>query len=700
MADVSMMEAALSWAARGMAVLPLHARSKKPATTHGFKDATANAESIAEWWAVHPDDNIGIACGEMSDGLMVIDLDSHEDADGADYLAEWEAEHGELPDTLTVRTGSGGTHLLYRVTEEVRPSVNESIAVDIRGDGSYIVAPPSVHPVTGMRYEVAHDAPIAYADARVMEFVRSARPTDFGSREKFRLPEGGATPGTRDETIFRMACSLQSQGMPDDVIYSAVRSYNASLPEPLPEAQADQKVRSALRYEKGERRDEVHVQDASADRPAAKPRSAYDFRTSRGAIKHNVLARMLIDCDHMCFIDGMPAVWNDGRYHIGWDEVDRVTLAQIDSIKHRDQREVHHYLHLMAPRVHNSRATLVGFTNCIVDVETGEPREYTHDDIMTNIIPHAYDMGAKDPTVDHVLERMACGDETTLYNLYEVIGVCLYRSAEFGQCPVLLGSGSNGKSTFIKMLRAVLGDSNVSALDLSTIGKPFQAGRLMGKLANLGDDISNEFVKGEGLAVFKKVVTGDWVYTDVKGGDGYEFKPYCTVVLSANDMPKLGDSSEGMMRRLFPIEFNAHFSPDDPDFDPRIVEKVTSPSACQYLCRLGLVGLARVIANNSFTPNEASTRTREEIREENSTVIQWLNDEDMTAESLTGRTTLSAFEDYCRWCERSRVYPVSRIKFTRQITGTTLLKSALVRDPVAGKKMRTFVLQDGDQGTS
>ena len=79
------------------------------------------------------------------------------------------------------------------------------------------------------------------------------------------------------------------------------------------------------------------------------------------------------------------------------------------------------------------------------------------------------------------------------------------------------------------MIKALLGGDNYSTLDLETLGhNDFQVGQLVGKLANIGDDISNEFVKGGVLSVFKKIVSGDDVYTDVKGGQGYHFRPYCT----------------------------------------------------------------------------------------------------------------------------------------------------------------------------
>lgn len=112
------------------------------------------------------------------------------------------------------------------------------------------------------------------------------------------------------------------------------------------------------------------------------------------------------------------------------------------------------------------------------------------------------------------------------------------------------GKASNGKSTYLNWLRSILGTENTSSLDIATLGQRFQAGRVVGKLANLGDDIPDGFLRGDELSMFKKLVTGDAIYTDVKNGDGYEFRPSASMVFSMNSVPRLSDTTDGIFRRL------------------------------------------------------------------------------------------------------------------------------------------------------
>lgn len=95
------LDAAIEYASKGMAVFPLKAKGKEPMTAHGVKNATTNFDTIEKWWTRYPNANIGIACGAVSGGLLVVDLDEKENGvSGSDSLHNWERENGELPETV------------------------------------------------------------------------------------------------------------------------------------------------------------------------------------------------------------------------------------------------------------------------------------------------------------------------------------------------------------------------------------------------------------------------------------------------------------------------------------------------------------------------------------------------------------------------------------------------------------------------
>lgn len=112
----SMKEWALYYAELGLAVFPLAYRNKVPAIEGGCKAATTEKSKIERWWNQNPRYNIGIATGNKSNGLVVIDLDvdKNKGIDGYEVLRDWQNKHGELPETWQSITGRGGYHYFYK----------------------------------------------------------------------------------------------------------------------------------------------------------------------------------------------------------------------------------------------------------------------------------------------------------------------------------------------------------------------------------------------------------------------------------------------------------------------------------------------------------------------------------------------------------------------------------------------------------
>lgn len=146
--------AALRYAARGWAVLPIRGGSKVPLTQNGVKDASTSEMVIRRWWQQWPTANVGIATGSIS-GIVVLDIDPKNGG---------EASSAELdtPSTMHARTGGGGWHYLFTASGPQRGRNGYRPGVDIKADGGYIVAPPSMH-ASGARYEWLSDGELAPA---------------------------------------------------------------------------------------------------------------------------------------------------------------------------------------------------------------------------------------------------------------------------------------------------------------------------------------------------------------------------------------------------------------------------------------------------------------------------------------------------------------------------------------------------------
>jgi hypothetical protein len=165
----SLLDAALEYAAAGWQVFPCIARMKVPAIKGGFYAATTNPETIKRYWR-RSDCNIGIRTGAAS-GFWVFDTDGDE---GEASLRRLESEHGSLPPTREAISGGGGRHLWFKYTGPVPSKAGQiGIGLDTRGDGGYIVAPPSIHP-NGRAYAWSVDSidELAIAPDWLLQLVR------------------------------------------------------------------------------------------------------------------------------------------------------------------------------------------------------------------------------------------------------------------------------------------------------------------------------------------------------------------------------------------------------------------------------------------------------------------------------------------------------------------------------------------------
>jgi len=212
---------ALWWAGRGFPVFPCSA-DKRPLTPHGFKDASTDEATIRAWWAHHPGALIGMPTGEAS-GIAVLDIDM---PFGPGSLTDLQAQHGDLPDTYTVRTQSGGTHHWFRTWPGAKNSASAiADGVDTRGEGGYVIVPPSpgytvtstVRPAEAPSWlrnlaTRTAEAPAAPAPVKLSPERRAALRESAVERELDRLRACHGTPVGQpphwDATTFEVACSL------------------------------------------------------------------------------------------------------------------------------------------------------------------------------------------------------------------------------------------------------------------------------------------------------------------------------------------------------------------------------------------------------------------------------------------------------------------------------------------------------------
>lgn len=460
----------------------------------------------------------------------------------------------------------------------------------------------------------------------------------------------------RNQALFNYILKLQSEGLSKDEIRETITIINKYiLEDPLPEREL-----------------ETILRDEAFQKPVF-------FKGNQ--LLHDKFAEYLRHEENIIKINGILHIYKDGIYTFDQVEIEKAMIKHIPGLTRNKRNEVFAYLELIAEEKELSNIDYIVLNNGLYNIKNDTLTDFTPEYIAKNKVPVNYNPGAYHEVMDKTLNKIACYDKQLRMLLEEMVGYTLLRRNELGKTFILIGQGSNGKSTLLDVIKHFLGDDNISSISLEELGQRFKTAELYGKLANIGDDISSRYM--EDNAVFKKLSTGETVNAERKGKDPFDFNNYSKLIFSANEMPRINDTSDGLMRRLVIVPFNAKFSKDDPDFDPFIKDKLLTNEAMEYLLNIALEGLKRVLKNNGFTEVDSVAAEIKEYEKRNNPVVAFLDENE-----IEGEPTKEIHLRYSTWCYENGLKPLSRIQFSREVCKQGY-KTEQRR--ISGKRMSVFI---------
>lgn len=399
-------------------------------------------------------------------------------------------------------------------------------------------------------------------------------------------------------------------------------------------------------------------------------------------------ATFLKNNNHIIKINNQLHIYKNGIYISGLAEIEAEMIQHIPGLNRAKRTEVLAYLDILIRE--NSKAedaNLIAFENGLYNIVDDSFVEFTPEHIITNKIRWKYNPEAYSELADKTLNKIACNDPQIRALLEEAIGYCFYRRNELGKAFILTGDKSNGKSTFLSMVQCLLGDENISSLDLKELGDRFKTAEMFGKLANIGDDIGDEFIANP--AIFKKLVTGERVSAERKGQNPFEFNNYSKLLFSANNIPRIKDKTGAVQRRLTIIPFDARFSADDPDFNPYIKHLLKTDEVMEYLINLGIAGLKRVLLNRKFTGSTKVQKAMDEYEENNNPIIGFFRECEDEEFQIENEPTNVVYKRYQEYCLANSLQPMSNIEFSKQVN--RILNMCVENKWLNGKKHRIFI---------
>lgn len=341
------------------------------------------------------------------------------------------------------------------------------------------------------------------------------------------------------------------------------------------------------------------------------------------------------------------------------------------------------------PDVFGLETGTLAVENGLVDLHaaaTGEEvlRDLTPEDYALTRLPVEYDPEASyDEWTEYVGEW---AEDGRAESLQEYVGYCLH----VGEIPIhrallLVGSGANGKGTFLSVVRALLGRENTSSIELQTLANERDAiADFYGALANIDDDLSSRKL-GQGIGMFKKLVSGDRVRARQLYQTGFEYDAVGKHLYAANEVPQVDvpDEDEAFWRRWLLVEFPNYYPPGERD--PTLRDELTEPDVLSGVLNWAIDGWARLLGQGHFTNEEHEAyEKRNRWQSWGDSVEKFISEFVEHDESAPNRTTGDIYRRYAAWCRENGERPESQQKLTVALktAGVDYRKSVRVGDSV------------------
>ncbi len=394
---------------------------------------------------------------------------------------------------------------------------------------------------------------------------------------------------------------------------------------------------------------------------------------------HDIIARRLLQENEIRVFEDTLYIYENGVYRRNEKSINRKIIEIYPKATTRMQKEVKSYLITMAPEVQLKYENLINFKNGLYDLNNNalmphSPYYFTINQINANINWNPVRIGA----VDRFLDKISCGNIGRKKAILQMIGYSMTSSVEMQKAFVLYGkTAGNGKSTLLEIIERLIGSENVSHVTLQDfVSNRFSVSEIKGKLVNMVSEMTKEFLKDS--SVFKQIVTGDTTTVEEKFKDRHTIKPYAKHIFTANELPKVADTSNGYFRRLFIIPFEAVFT-DLEKINFNFKELITE-QALDYLAAIALQEYIIARREHAFINEEESKNIIETYKMDSNTVIAYLYDKDrMRCLLRSGRVRKrnEVFADYINYCKDSGYIHKGRNKFYEEVEATGLVQKGV-----------------------
>ena len=670
-----MLTAALDYANRGIPVFRLIPRQKIPFKgSKGCKDATCDPETIKSWWNDSPTANIGLA---MGNGIFALDFDVKDGQQGAATLQSLISQGLPL-DTLNSTTPTGGFHYLFRAPAgtKIPNSAGLLPGLDIRCDGGYIVAAPSVTD-QGKYVWNNPDAEILPAPQFILDVVSK---NSAGKSKSTTIAAGG-----RNDFLFKEGCKGIRLKMDTPSLEIYLRDINNRLCKPpLPESEVNLILAAIERYRtETPEHQENHTDLGNAERlkrlhgdkiryvPERKQwigwngsRWSFDLPSGIHPLAHNLVKNMVQEA---------LTLPDDARAKLIRHSLKSESAGALSAMV-----EIASKLSGIPIRLSdlNANPYLFNVLNGTIDLKIGLHRAANREDYITKQSPIEYDPTAECPVFLKFLHEIMAGNEDLIAYLKRLIGYLLTGCTFEQVLAFFFGLGANGKSTLLNILIALLGDYAMQAApEILMVRDKQGASPELARLVGARFVATSETEDGQKFAEssIKQMTGQDVVVARSLYCEPIEFTPQFKIILCTNHKPVIKGTDEAIWRRIHLVPFNVTIpaAKRDKNLDAKLRKELPG------ILNWAIAGCLEWQRDGLQPPDEVLAAVKD-YRNDMDIIGQWLEECCVIAEKGQEQSLMTSagklYHSYDEWCKENIGWSVSQTRF-----GRTLAERGFIR---------------------
>lgn len=311
----------------------------------------------------------------------------------------------------------------------------------------------------------------------------------------------------------------------------------------------------------------------------------------------------------------------------------------------------------------------VGFKNGVMNWRTGDFFPYGQKDVpIFRYFDVNYNPEADTSYVDAIITDWCQGDEVKKQMLYELAGCCFYSDKPIKKWWAIEGKADTGKSTFLRLLREVVGDDNVGSTPIQNLKDSNAIAELIDKPVNIVDDGSSKFTTD--LSNLRRIIQGDEMQVKLLYQNRFTVRIESRMVFVFNKIPRFRDDNDATAKKMLTIGFNRVYS--DEEKDTNLIDKLVTESNKEAFLKLAIDGMRKVLERNlTFTVSDESKRIVAQIMEESDQFVSFMadtiSDDYGWEEFLDGKKTADVYETFRSWTEAEGYQsPLVRKQFTER----------------------------------